>query len=378
MKTNDIIERIIKATGIPDILKVLKNLRPTDLQSLLLALYEERVAELTAQNIMSQYQENRFVVPCAVPQKILLEADLLATKIIPSDFSIIELSSVAPFATNSVLTKTNQKKVMTTVRNLEVCADPTTSLILECADRRQSELRIDKRSAKIIKLATSQRCMRLQTFEDIPGFTPHFRTFSLATAGRDQGSEIFEKQALVEHIVFYLSYLNMLSQLDFHFENISISFSDIQIMEKIIQSHSMDRKILGRQTQSATFDIFDQLKITLPNKAKTVLEIPEQEISRYHIEHPVALLSIIEKDVASEIVKLFPYASCNIDLGRIPGIGYYQNLCFKITACNIRSETFPIVDGGIVNWTQQLLNSKKERALVSGIGTELICKQFHR
>jgi hypothetical protein len=35
---------------------------------------------------------------------------------------------------------------------------------------------------------------------------------------------------------------------------------------------------------------------------------------------------------------------------------------------------FEIADGGLVDWTQQLLNNKKERFFISGFGLEILNK----
>jgi|GEM_PF-7063181 len=57
-------------------------------------------------------------------------------------------------------------------------------------------------------------------------------------------------------------------------------------------------------------------------------------------------------------------------------MSYYQNGCFKISAQNSNGQIYPLVDGGFTDWTQQLVSSKKERLLVSGVGTELLCSNF--
>lgn len=45
---------------------------------------------------------------------------------------------------------------------------------------------------------------------------------------------------------------------------------------------------------------------------------------------------------------------------------YYQGINFKIVVNNIE-----LVDGGFVDWTQNLLGNKKERLLISGAGVDL-------
>jgi hypothetical protein len=54
---------------------------------------------------------------------------------------------------------------------------------------------------------------------------------------------------------------------------------------------------------------------------------------------------------------------------RPSGAGYYQGLCFKVFAV-MAGERVEIGDGGLVDWTQRLVASRKERLLISGLGLE--------
>jgi hypothetical protein len=49
--------------------------------------------------------------------------------------------------------------------------------------------------------------------------------------------------------------------------------------------------------------------------------------------------------------------------------GYYAPFCFKARAV-IEDSTFEIADGGLVDWTQRLVPSRKERLFISGLGVE--------
>ncbi len=44
-----------------------------------------------------------------------------------------------------------------------------------------------------------------------------------------------------------------------------------------------------------------------------------------------------------------------------------------LTADGIR---LPLVDGGLTDWTQKLIANKKERLLISAVGTELLAKIY--
>lgn len=52
---------------------------------------------------------------------------------------------------------------------------------------------------------------------------------------------------------------------------------------------------------------------------------------------------------------------------------YYKGLQFK-AVITLQQRDFEIADGGLVDWTQQLLNNKKERLFISGFGLELLNK----
>lgn len=52
---------------------------------------------------------------------------------------------------------------------------------------------------------------------------------------------------------------------------------------------------------------------------------------------------------------------------------YYKGLQFKAVV-TLQQRDFEIADGGLVTWTQQLLNNKKERFFISGFGLELLNK----
>ena len=57
---------------------------------------------------------------------------------------------------------------------------------------------------------------------------------------------------------------------------------------------------------------------------------------------------------------------------REAGRGYYHRLCFKIFARFGEAEPIEISDGGFVDWTAQLLGSRKERLLISGHGLDRV------
>ena len=133
-----LINRLQEFTQAPNLFEVLSDkLTLPDLQSLLLAVYEKRVQDLSPKNIFNQYTQNRFVRPAASDPQKLISFDQFAFSILPKDFSAIELSPVSPLGANFALTPISQNFTVTTIRNTEVCSYPTNMLALECASRRK-------------------------------------------------------------------------------------------------------------------------------------------------------------------------------------------------------------------------------------------------
>jgi len=54
---------------------------------------------------------------------------------------------------------------------------------------------------------------------------------------------------------------------------------------------------------------------------------------------------------------------------REAGRAYYDRFCFKAYAI-ADGEPFEVADGGLVDWTQRLVPSRKERLMISGLGVE--------
>jgi hypothetical protein len=202
------LKRILRDSNSPDLAAQLVGLAPTDLQSLLLAVYKDRAAEMTPARILENYQSNRFVRPSGVDPRTKLEFDRLAYSLAAPHFEPIELSPVCPLGTTSALSKVSQNNVVATSRNTEVVSDSTNCMGLECAVRRRKLIRGGS-TRECVRLCTSHRLVRAQTFSGPASFA-HFQVFSLCSAGRDEGNHGFECAALIEHISIYVRLLDAL------------------------------------------------------------------------------------------------------------------------------------------------------------------------
>lgn len=165
-----------------------------------------------------------------------------------------------------------------------------------------------ERVAKQLRFSTIHRHIRTQTIPDLPGMRPHFKIACFVTAGRDVGNYAFERKALAEHFTLMASFI---------------------------------RGILH----------FDTLRFRLyprkgyPDPVRFVNQVG-QHLSQTNL--PVEVMT----DALNEN-------------------NYYKGLQHKVTV-TVGTEIVDIGDGGFVDWTQQLLQDKKERLLTTGIGIELL------
>ncbi|OGG48893.1 hypothetical protein A2678_02365 [Candidatus Kaiserbacteria bacterium RIFCSPHIGHO2_01_FULL_53_31] len=375
MKT-DVIEKIITTSGAGHIADSLSDMPGNRLHTLLMEVFARRARKISLLNIKAGYKENRLVSPCTVSQQAFVNADRIAYELLDPRFAGIELSSVIPLGVNAVLAGVNQKNVLGTIRNCEVLADPTTALALECAKERAKLLSGNIRSPEVIRLATSARCTRLQRFDDIPGFSPHFKMFALASAGRDTGYRQFEVESLREHIQFYLGYLAALKTAGYAMQQVTVDLSDVRIMRAIVAHHELDSAEIGRAVQIQGSSVFDQYNLHWMRRVRSIDEVTSAFVEKYKINEMTILLSDLEKQVITPLRCTFPWVTFQIDFDRAAGMNYYTNACIKIWATNERGEQYPLVDGGFADWTQKLLQSRKERLFTSGLGTELLLTNF--
>jgi hypothetical protein len=313
---NKIVERIEREAGVPGLVSILAELlTPTDLQSILLEVYRLRISQIPPSQVLSNYQDNRFVRPSAVSPTTFLKWEQVAFSQLPPEFQPLALSPVCPLGTNSVVAPVDQNWSVTTIRNSEVVSDSTNVLALECAIRRREFLRSNPKSTHAVHVATSHRLLRAQRYQG-PGLVSHFSSFALCSAGRDQGSLRFELSALGLHIRFYLRSLR------------AFLGSDIPLHLSVTDFSSNDNK------------------------------------------------SLLDNQLLSPIRSEFVDVDCVFDDFRTSGRGYYLYLCFHIHATSPTGERLELVDGGCVDWTQQLLSNAKERLIISGLGSERLCTEF--
>jgi len=344
--SSKIVERIVKQSGFPALANFLaNNLSPSDLQSLLLHVQQRRAAQVTEAELM-RASERSLVKAADIDARLFHLFDQVAFAT-AREFEAIDLSPVSPFGVNKALGDIDQNNVLSTVRNSDVIGDPTVVMALECARRRRS-------NPAVVRLCNSHRVVRLQSFDD-PDFRPHFRLFSMVTAGRDTGSRQFETGALIDHLRFYLLLFRNLNEVGFVLSNPLVELSDASLVQRLIPA-AMDDRSVRAHVHGGSERFLEKHRITLPEA------VPE--------------LAYLERDVFNPLMAEFPEAQFRLNLGRLEGVNYYSGVMLRISPMSPDGQRYAIADGGFTNWTARLLQNRKERLLTSGIGAEFACRRY--
>lgn len=305
-----IVEKLLARIGRPDLLDILtKELSSAELNSLLLEVFNQKVQQLSPAELVAHYQKNRFVKPADIDVVSLRQLeDIIYNVFQLVGFLPVELSPVAPLGSCAVVATADQNKIISATRHTEVLADATNALALHIADQKRRSG--NQSPATFFRYCTIQRHIRAQALPDIAGFRAHFKIGCLVTAGRDTGSFQFEKQAVNEHIA---------------------------AMTALLQERLHVDKLWFR---------------LCPRKG-----YPD----------PKAFVH----QLAEAIQQQQPTVVFEVETGGVGDNNYYKGLQYKVVMEH-NGHQLEIGDGGFVDWTQQLLQNKKERMFTTGIGAELL------
>jgi hypothetical protein len=186
-------ERVLRAIGGQAAVAGLAGLSASDFTTLMLEVARLRAARETPDSLLRRYRTSRFVQPAGTGWQVIRTAEDALTAHLPPGTELLMLPPLVPFGCHSVLGPISQDKVVTTMRAVEVAADPTNALALEAAIRRRAG-----EPRAMVRLAAFQRVVRAQ--RPPPGNLPHFSLLGVVTAGRDDGGHRFEREAVSEHV----------------------------------------------------------------------------------------------------------------------------------------------------------------------------------
>jgi hypothetical protein len=311
---NKILERLEKDPQMKELFLLLtEKLSNSDMQSLLIEAFRNRSQNTSPSRVLNEYRDNRFYSPSEIPQATINRFDLFAYSLLSGDWHSLDLSPVTPLGTCTSISNLSQNRMLSTIRNSEVVADSTNTMALKAALMRKEYLDSNAKSTKIINCCSSHRLLRAQSFEE-EKFSAHFRVFALVSAGRDTGNFAFEMAQLEDHIRFYL-------------------------------------------TLCAKLDIIQKAEI---------------HVSDFTGTFSTSLIEEMFSRLSESFTKVEFLMAPNRDEGR----NYYTPMAFRIRFRDLEGRTWDLVDGGFTNWTQLLLNSRKERFLSSALGSELLFRVF--
>jgi hypothetical protein len=358
--SSKILGRIEAQLGAPGLAAALAELAPSDLQSLLLEVFRTRAKEIRPVDLLDE--RRGLCTVCSADARRLHGFDGAAYAA-AEGFDAVELSPVSPAGGNTVLGRIDQNSTLAAIRNVELLSDPTIAQTLEAARRRRGN------RARTVKLCSSQRLMRLQPFDN-PGYTRHFRLFSLVTAGRDAGNFSFECAALREQLQVYLRLLGALPSLGFRIGAITVELADSGVIDVLgISRDELSAKV--RAHNHAAPSLLEGRTLPLPQHADDPRGLTPLAGTPSELRLARAHEAVIEPLRAE-----FPSVRFRYDLWRLEGATYYRGLCFRINVVDIEGLDLPLGDGGFTDWTQRLLSDGKERLLATGIANELACKRY--
>jgi hypothetical protein len=269
-------------------------------------------------------------------------------------FEVVTLSPVAPPAVNAVLAGLDQNLSVATVRGGEVLADPTSSLALEVALRRRAG---EARPA----LAAMARVLRMQP--PPVGWRRHFGLFALAAGGRAEPDDGFTVAALRSHVAVYLGMLETLRGGGHRVGRITVELSDPAGLARLCRESGVDVLDLAAEWRAGG------------EHPEAILAGAGVRLPRFSETAPAGweLLERLAARVLDPLVERFPAARLGFRPGRLHAVGYYRGVSFNIDA-ELGGREYSVADGGTVDWTQRLLSNRRERLLLSGIGTERVAR----
>jgi hypothetical protein len=186
------LQRLLPRIGGIETVARLTALSGSDFTSVMLEVMRRRAARETPASVLRRYHHDRFVRPGTTPWRSLRQVEDVLLGCLPESVEVMTLAPLVPLGAHSVLGTVSQDKIVTAVRACEVAADPTNALALEAAERRM-------RAGGTVRLAAVQRVVRAQQIAGA-GRSAHFSLLGLVTAGRDEGSYVFERHAVAEHL----------------------------------------------------------------------------------------------------------------------------------------------------------------------------------
>ena len=354
---------VLETKETENVLNILNKLSFTNLFALLKFVLISKITwDLSKKDIVRK-SDSLFTKPKYVDiLKLRNLEDKMLIEFLNNWFQYIEISPLKPLWTSYIVWKNNPAKVIHTTNWFELMNDPTYSLTLELVRKIRNNRNFEKEA--LITLSTS---IRNQKFNN-PMYLPYFKTIS-GSLVLPKKSKLKDLDGEISKIInLNIKFLNSLKQKG-EISKITLQLSNGKILYEILKDElelsDVDAKELVYNYRKKywnwfTSKIFENLGISIDYK----FNISNIKNSKYH-KYFDNILKYIDSSLLSEV---------EIDFSRLAWIWHYNWTIFTLFISDNYWNTTDIVDGGSVNWINDLLSTKWYKQIVFGLWIELLSK----
>lgn len=335
----------------------------SELYSLLLFVTDSNVLKKSTSQLLQEFKSSSYTPSSTISQNQFLVFDMTLIDILPATYESIELSPISILGSNKV-THTSQKKIISTIRNLEIVWDSCIQLAYHHLQNNKPNEDRD--------YATSHRLVRNQNFKNSQ-YTNHFRMLSLGS--HINGSNIFlHLDKLTEHIDIIVKWLesaklkNIIS-----YDKIIVELSNIKHFNQISDYH---KNILLQDIRNKNIEMRENIESyqrDMNNNMDNIIAFLNN-IWYKNIEKIIKDYAILENSL-QKIKAHNSECDVSIDYNRLHWTWHYNSYCYHISIKK-DNKIVTVADWWISNRTGQLMSNEKSAFVVSGLGTETILKLF--
>lgn len=152
--------------------------------------------------------------------------------------------------------------------------------------------------------------------------------------------------------------------------------SDVRVMHSICRAIDADASTLPPMSRQGGFSAFDHLGVNLPKQVSCPSEVTDRQKYGEDFCKVMNEVDHLWGPLITTLSKKYPNVEFRFQLDRSAGVNYYNGPCFKMRGQNSDEQVFSLADGGRVDWINKLTRVKKDRMISSGVGLELLEKQF--
>lgn len=338
--------------------------------STMIDIYGERASKIMPSTILKNYETKYNIFqPASSDPQIYNDITRDFYNSVSDVFECIELSPINPFALNSVLTETNQNNVLSALRNAEVVSDSSIAMALECA------YRIKKGEKSNINLASSTRLLRMQNYGNgkKSHWSQHFRACSLVSSFRNVNENMYSTI-----ILQISSWLKIIKELNLDINSIDVNVCYLPLVKEIYSFFDIDESVLLNNSVNPDFDIFKVYNVGIEDKIGSMEQIDKIQYKKDYLLSIKNAYKFLNNKILGKLKEENPQINFYLHLNRKSGLNYYDNICYEVVVHFSNGKDLVLVDGGVTNWTGQLLSDSKEKCVTSGMGLEYISKVYKK